>query len=161
MPQEGGITTQGHSPGDALTYTHARHSRNRSQGNENIHTSNKLAEPANRVCMFVYVNRDLCWYGMRPRCHCMWLLNTCQVVNTPCPVPNHRCRFNQPSVRLKNKSWRSIPVWLHSLIIVWSSNSEMTKRDGPSGCYECNYILTINRPVPQRSLLYDDVPGRF
>lgn len=87
-------------------------------------------------------------------CHCMWLLNTCQVVNTPCLVPNHRCRFSQFSVRLKNKSWRSIPVWLHSLIIVWSSNSKMTKRDGPSGCCECNYILTINRPIPQRRVCY-------
>lgn len=30
----------------------------------------------------------------------------------------------------------------------------MTKRDRPSGCCECNYIQTINRPAPQRRVCY-------
>lgn len=136
------------------THTHnadAHHSRNHSP-NEKAH---KQRSRGTHACQHVvYVNRELepAWYAAW--CHCMWLLNTCQLVNTPCPVPNRGCRFNQPSVGLKNKSWRSIPVWLHSLIIVWSSNSEMTERDGPSGCCECNYILTINRPAPHRRVCY-------
>lgn len=121
---------------------------------KNVHTSNKLAEPPIHVCVFVYVNCELWQYGVLSSATCMWLLNMRQVVNTHAWYTNHRCRFNQPVVRLKNKSWRSIPVWLHSLIIVWSSNFEMTEWDGPSGCCECNYILTINRPGPQRRVCY-------
>lgn len=49
----------------------------------------------------------------------------------------------------------------YSVITVWSGISEKTKQDRPLGCYKCNYTLTINRPVSQRTFLYNGVPDGF
>lgn len=63
-----------------------------------------------------------------PCSNCMWLLNTSQVVKSQHLIFTFRCCFIQPSVELQYKSWRSIPVRLYSLIMVWSSNCETSPR---------------------------------